>query len=117
MFATFYADGQRLGMTRVRKEILPALQRELGARPYTRLGLPGLKLTSSGRPDADQVRKSWTTLVRFIDNTGYAAKVETTEAENRALLTYGLVTSGVGTYRIVLSEGRIAILSGHGSVS
>lgn len=117
MFATFYDTKGRLGMARVRKEILPALERELGARIYTRLGQPGLKLTYSGRPDAAQVRRAWIAVRHWIDNTGYGAKIETTSAEARALMAGGLVSTENGTYRLELREGRVVTLSGHGKVS
>jgi hypothetical protein len=117
MFATFYADGQRLGKARVSKEIQPALAYALPVRPYTSHGIAGLKLGDQYRLDAAGVRRAFIALRHFIDNTGYGAKLETTANEARALMAGGLVSTGSGTYRLEIREGRVAILSGHGKVS
>jgi hypothetical protein len=103
-------DGIRLGTTSLKRTAEPNLGKHGWFRVGTSLGEPVLR---SGRLDAFGARAAWDALARFVGDTGYHLKVETTQAEARALLAGypHRVPSTVGTYRLVIRDNRVAVLT------
>lgn len=104
--------GKRLGKAGLQQHAA-ALTGRGPFRISTRLGIPGLR--STGRPYANDTREQFGKVKDFVGNTGFSAKVETTQREANALSGTYVMSNG-GTYRLAVSEdrSRVVTLYGHG---
>jgi hypothetical protein len=109
MFIGIYERGHRLSRFRL-AQVAAAVPGDIA----THRGLAGKRLRYLQAHDA---RDAFRRVIRFVDNTGYTAIVETTSAEAKALMTDGLVGTDSGEYRLEVVDGDVMILDDSGNHS
>lgn len=110
MKAIFYdpTTGRKIGRTGLRRDIVPGYLRARGWRAGSYRGEPALR-NDNPRGYAAEARAAWRDLRYWIELTGWRVRVETTQAEARALLTHGLAPTGGGTYWMRHTGSRVEV--------